>query len=61
VDVFVYLIQPKLEQLREPALDCLMEVYHYLESLATSIVEKVFQRFPAVIPEIMDIISTTLI
>jgi len=61
VDVFIYLIQPQLERLREPALDCLMEVYHYLENLAQSIVEKIFVRFPTIIPEIMDIITTTLI
>ncbi len=27
VDVFYYLIQPQLEKLREPALDCLNDVY----------------------------------
>jgi len=34
VDVFIYLIQPQLEKLREPAYECLMEVYHYLEQMA---------------------------
>lgn len=27
VDVFYYLVQPQLEKLREPALDCLNDVY----------------------------------
>lgn len=34
VDVFVYLIQPQLEKLREPALDLLQDVYHILEGIA---------------------------
>jgi hypothetical protein len=33
VDVFIYLIQPQLEKLREPALDLLQDVYHLLENL----------------------------
>jgi hypothetical protein len=31
VDVFYYLVQPQLEKLREPALDCLNDVYTQLE------------------------------
>jgi hypothetical protein len=27
VDVFYYLVQPKLEQLRDPAIECLNDVY----------------------------------
>ena len=34
VDVFIYLIQPQLEKLREPALDLLQDVYHMLENMA---------------------------
>jgi len=34
VDVFIYLIQPQLEKLREPALDLLQDVYHMLEQMA---------------------------
>lgn len=37
VDVFIYLLQPKLEKIREPALECLQEVYLYLENLAEGI------------------------
>jgi vacuolar protein sorting-associated protein 1 len=33
VDVFYYLIQPQLEKLREPALECLNDVYAQLEGL----------------------------
>lgn len=60
VDVFIYLIQPQLEKLREPALDLLQDVYHMLEQMAQSIVERIFQRFPSLIPELMDIITTVL-
>lgn len=31
VDVFYYLVQPQLEKLREPAIDCLNDVYTQLE------------------------------
>jgi hypothetical protein len=60
VDVFIYLIQPQLERLRDPALDCLNEVYHFLETLANGIVEKIFVRFPTIIPDIMEIIVGVL-
>jgi hypothetical protein len=56
VDVFYYLVQPQLEKLREPALDCLNDVYGQLESLASQIIDKVFLRFPSLRPVIMDII-----
>ncbi len=42
VDVFVYLIQPQLEKLREPALDLLQDVYHMLEQMCQGIVDKIF-------------------
>jgi hypothetical protein len=35
VDVFYYLVQPQLEKLREPALDCLNDVYTQLEQLSS--------------------------
>jgi hypothetical protein len=60
VDVFHYLIQPQLEKIREPAFECVHEVYLYLESLAESIANKVFSRFPSIISEIMEIVSTIL-
>ena len=60
VDVFIYLIQPQLEKLREPALDLLQDVYHMLEQMAQGIVDRIFSRFPTLIPEVMDIIITVL-
>ena len=46
--------------MRDPALDCLNEVYHFLENLASGIVEKIFVRFPTIIPDIMEIITNVL-
>ena len=31
VDVFIYLITPQLEKLREPALDLIQDIYSQLE------------------------------
>ena len=60
VDVFYYLIQPQLEKLREPAVELLQDVYSQLEQLASSIIERIFMRFPSLRTVIMDIITTVL-
>ena len=60
IDVFIYLVTPQLEKLRDPALELLQDVYGQLEFIASSIVNKIFQRFPAMIPIIMDIIIRTI-
>jgi len=60
VDVFIYLITPQIDKLRDPALELVQETYAQLEQLANGIVNKIFQRFPSMIPEIMDIIVKTL-
>ena len=54
VDVFYYLVQPQLEKLREPALDCLNDVYTQLETLSSQIIDRVFLRFPTLRPVVMD-------
>lgn len=60
VDVFIYLLQPQLKQLREPALECLQDVYLYLETLAEELASKVFARFPSLIGEILEVVSRVL-
>jgi hypothetical protein len=60
VDVFIYLINPQLEKLRDPALELIQDTYQQLEHIASSIVDKIFQRFPSLIPEIMEIIVKCL-
>jgi hypothetical protein len=42
VDVFIYLINPQLERLRDPALELIQDSYQQLEQIASSIVEKIF-------------------
>lgn len=60
VDVFIYLVTPQLEKLRDPALELIQDSYSQLEQIAHGIVDKIFQRFPTMIPEIMDIIIKVL-
>lgn len=60
VDVFIYLITPQLEKLRDPALELIQDSYAQLEQIAGGIVDKIFQRFPSMIPEIMEIIVKVL-
>lgn len=60
VDVFIFLLQPQLSQLREPAVECLQDVYLYLENLAEELAAKVFSRFPTLIGEIMEVVSRCL-
>lgn len=60
VDVFIYLINPQLEKLRDPALELIQDTYQQLESIAAGIVEKIFQRFPTMISEMMEIIIRVL-
>ena len=60
VDVFIYLMQPQLDKLRDPTLDCLSEVHSYLEGLARTIIERVFYRFPTLAAEISEIASHVL-
>jgi hypothetical protein len=45
IDAFLYLIQPQLEKLKEPALDCLHNVFAYLENLSSTLIEKLFARY----------------
>ncbi len=60
VDVFIYLVQPQLEKLKDPAIDLLQDVYNYLEVLSKDIVDRIFVRFPTLMPDIMDVIVGVL-
>jgi len=53
-DVFVSLIQPQIEKLKQPAIDLLHEVYNYLEELSDSIQAQCFLRFPTFGQEITE-------
>jgi hypothetical protein len=60
IDIFHFLIQPKLEFLNDPAIECVNEVHLYLEHLAEQVAQKVFFRFPSVIPEILETVGEVL-
>ena len=61
IDLFVYLLTPQLEKLKEPAIDLINDVFSQLEFLAHQSIDKLFMRFPTLKPDIMDIISSVLI
>lgn len=42
VDVFTYLISPKLAELRGPAVDLVQETYGQLENICNQIVSRIF-------------------
>ena len=44
-DSFLYLIQPQLEKLKEPALDCVQNVFIFMENLASKLIERIFVLF----------------
>lgn len=46
VDVFIYLINPQLDRLREPALDLISDTYISLDQIASGNVNRIFNRFP---------------
>ena len=60
VDLLIYLLQPQLEKIREPAMELIQDVYFQLEQLAGGIVERVFRRCPSIRPDVMDIICEVL-
>ena len=45
IDAFLYLLQPQLERLKEPAVELITYVYSFLEELAISILNKLFSRY----------------
>ena len=61
VNVFSYLLKPKLEQLKEPCNECFSNVYSYLEMLSNKILERVFTRYPKMISSISELANKFLI
>lgn len=49
-----------MDKLKDPALELIQDTYGMLEMIASGIVEKIFQRFPSMVPEVMDIIVKVL-
>ena len=61
VDAFIYLIQPQLELLKDPVIECLMSVYSHLETLAHTIIERVFYRFPPIVGDLSEVVTGVLV
>eukprot|EP01015_Nassula_variabilis_P025044 TRINITY_DN483_c0_g2_i2.p1 TRINITY_DN483_c0_g2~~TRINITY_DN483_c0_g2_i2.p1 ORF type:complete len:647 (+),score=143.12 TRINITY_DN483_c0_g2_i2:65-2005(+) len=60
IDSFLYLVKPQLEKLREPAIECVNNVYVYLESLSVKIMNRIFYRFPQLIEDVSEIVIKVL-
>jgi len=56
IDAFLYLLQPQLDKLKEPAMGLISFVYGYMEELAVSILAKLFHRFPDILEVVQDIV-----
>ena len=60
IDSFLYLIIPRIQELRDPAMEVLNETFVYMDQLATTIIKRVFMRFPSVLDEISDLSNKVL-
>jgi hypothetical protein len=60
IDAFYFLLKPELEKLRDPIQECLISVFHYLEELSGKILEKTFQRFPRIIDDVNEFVTSFL-
>jgi len=57
IDSFLFLLQPQLDRLKEPAVELISYVYGFLEELAVNILNRLFSRFP----QILDLITESTI
>jgi GTP-binding protein EngB required for normal cell division len=60
MDAFLYLINPVLDKLKEPANTLINEIHSYLETLASILIEKIFMRFPGIVDDITEITGNLL-
>lgn len=60
VDVLIALLQPQLERIKEPVMECIADVHGYLENLSHKIIERVFYRFPGLVGDISNLSSMVL-
>ena len=54
LDAFLYLLVPLLELLKEPAFECVNEIYHILEEIAASTLTKIISKAPALKDELQE-------
>jgi dynamin 1-like protein len=55
VYAFMYLLSNPLQKLREPAVNCLNEVFEHLRKISTDLIQKLFVRFPNISDEVIEI------
>jgi hypothetical protein len=54
IHAFLYLLSPRLEKLKEPALDLLSEVYTELRKISGELISEVAKVAPAVMDEMIN-------
>jgi len=59
-DAFLFLLQPLLDRLKEPAIELLNTVYQFLEEIAQGIMTKLFVRFPQLTDSIGESVTKVL-
>ena len=52
----MYLLVPLLEKLKDPAQECIMEIYIVLEEMALTVIERFTKKVPQIKHELSDII-----
>lgn len=55
VYAFMYLLSEPMSRLKEPAFQCLDEVFEHLRLISATIIQNLFVRFPQVSDEIAEI------
>jgi hypothetical protein len=60
IDAFLALIQPQLAKLKSPAHETLNDAFHLVEEVALGLLGKVFQRFPAMVEDLTEIVCKIL-
>lgn len=56
IDSFFSLLIPQLQLLRDPAQECISEVYQILEELAVKILDRLLEKLPMLKAELMETI-----
>jgi hypothetical protein len=60
IDAFLFLINPKLEELRSPSLSLIDKIFRKMEKLVRKLSRNTFGKFPEVESEVLDIIMKDL-
>lgn len=61
IHAFLYLLSPKLQKLREPALDLLNNVYTELRKLCGELIAEIAKKAPAIMDEMINLSDSFLL